>query len=500
MVYVKQQFAQFCKKPFYKFIKYAILLISNDFEKRQKANRWQSARRMVQTMAKSNHPDLLKGNVTRNIIRLSLPMIVAMLFQTGFSIIDMIFVGRVNPEAIAAVSIVFPVVFFFVSFAMGIGTGLSSAVARAYGASDLEKAGRIAANGLALGIILSVLLALLGVAFSRPLFVLLGAGPEIVDAVLAYCRIIFIGFIFIFLGIFCNSIIRGEGDTKTPMKFLLFQTLLNLILDPLFIFGLGPIPALEVKGAAVALLLSRLAMSLLAVGYFAAGKSMVKPTFRNFRFDFPLLKEILRIGIPSTITFMSSSIGLMLFMKLASSYGPLAIAAFGIGTRIENIAILPALGMSGAILTIVGQNYGAGNLQRARKTIGNAMVLVVGFMLTVAAVALVFPTPIISIFTRDTGVIALGIHFLFWRAAFWALSGVRMIIGAGFNGLGSPKVGLLTLLLGLFAVGLPAAILLGPRLGLNSVWAGLSAANLSGAAAGYIVYRRWFPTRPQPIP
>ena len=157
-------------------------------------------------MAKTKHPDLLNGSVTRNIIRLSLPMIVAMLFQTAFSVIDMIFVGRVSPEAIAAVSIVFPVVFFFVSFAMGIGTGLSSAIARAYGAGKLDKAGRIAANGLAFGLILSVLLAVLGVAFSRPLFVVLGAGPEILDSVLAYCRIIFVGFIFIFLGAFCNSI------------------------------------------------------------------------------------------------------------------------------------------------------------------------------------------------------------------------------------------------------------------------------------------------------
>ncbi|MBW2612626.1 MAG: MATE family efflux transporter, partial [Deltaproteobacteria bacterium] len=126
-------------------------------------------------MQPRNHPDLLTGSINKNIIRMSLPMIVAMLFQTGFSVIDMIFVGKVSPEAIAAVSIVFPVMFFFVSFVMGIGTGLSSFVARAFGAGEIEKAGRIAANGLAFGIILSLLLAVLGVAFSRPLFVLLGA-------------------------------------------------------------------------------------------------------------------------------------------------------------------------------------------------------------------------------------------------------------------------------------------------------------------------------------
>jgi len=227
--------------------------------------------------------------------------------------------------------------------------------------------------------------------------------------------------------------------------------------------------------------------------HFIAGKSRVKPVIRNFRVDFSLLKEILRVGIPSTITFMSSSIGLMLFMKLVSGYGPLAIAAFGIGGRIENIAILPALGMSGAILTIVGQNYGAGKLERARQTVKNSMILIITFMLGLTALSLLFARPVNSIFTRDAQVIALGIDFLFYRAPFWAFLGVRMMIGAGFNGAGNPKVGLLTLLFGLFVMGLPSTLLLSNLMGLNAVWIGLSVANLTGAAAAYVVFRQWFP-------
>jgi putative MATE family efflux protein len=444
-------------------------------------------------MPKTRHPDLLNGNITSTIIRLSLPMVLAMLFQTGFSVIDMIFVGMVGPQAIAAVSIVFPVMFFFISFIMGIGAGLTSFVARTFGTGDIEKAGRIASNGLVFGIALSLLLAILGNLFSKPLFVVLGAGPEILGAVLDYSRIIFIGFILIFFGAFCNSIIRGEGDTKTPMKFLVVQTVVNFVLDPLFIFGYGPIPAMGVKGAAVALVISRIVMVALCIRHFIAGKARVKPAFKSFRVDFSLLKEILRVGIPSTITFMSSSIGLMLFMKLVSGYGPLAIAAFGIGGRIENIAILPALGMSGAILTIVGQNYGAGKLERARQTIKNAMVLITVFMFGLTALSLLFAEPINSIFTRDAQVIAFGVDFLFYRAPFWAFLGVRMMIGAGFNGAGNPKVGLLTLLFGLFVMGLPSSLLLSNLMGLNAVWIGLSVANLTGAAAAYIIFRQWFP-------
>ena len=149
-------------------------------------------------MSKTDQHDLLTGSLTAHIIRLSLPMIVAMLFQTGFSVIDMVFVGMVSPEAMAVLSIVFPVIFFFVSFAMGIGAGLTSFIARAFGAGDLDKAGRIAANGLAFSVVISVLLAGGGILFAKPVFVLLGAGPDILDSVLDYCRIIFIGFIFIF--------------------------------------------------------------------------------------------------------------------------------------------------------------------------------------------------------------------------------------------------------------------------------------------------------------
>jgi putative MATE family efflux protein len=446
-------------------------------------------------MNQNNHPDLLSGSVTKNIIRLSLPLFIAMLFQTGFSAIDMIFLGMVNPQAIAAVGMVFPVLYFFVSFVMGVGVGLSSFIARAVGEGELEKAGRIASNGIVFSIIMSFSLAVLGVVLSRPLFTALGAGPGIMDAVLVYSRIIFVGFIFLFFAALCNAIIRGEGDTKTPMKFMLIATVLNIALDPIFIFGIGPIPRMEVKGAALAMVLSRSIMVILVIRHFMSGKSLAKPVFKNFRFDFSIVKEILRVGIPSTITNMSASIGLMLFMRLVSAYGPLALAAYGIGGRIENIAILPAFGMSGAIVTIVGQNYGARNLYRARQTIQKAVMLIAAFMFGVGILSLCFARPILFIFTTDPTVISYGMAFIFWRAPFFAVAGIRMIIGSGFAGAGNAKVGLVTLLFGLFAVGLPTAIFLGKILGLNAIWIGLSSSNVAGAMLAFLLLWWGFPTR-----
>jgi putative MATE family efflux protein len=446
-------------------------------------------------MKENNHPDLLSGSVTKNIIRLSMPLFVAMLFQTGFSAIDMIFLGMVSPEAIAAVGMVFPVLYFFVSFVMGVGVGLTSFIARSVGEGDINKAGRIASNGIVFSIVMSFLLAVLGVALSRPLFEVLGAGPEIIDEVLIYSRIIFVGFIFLFFAALCNSIIRGEGDTKTPMKFMLIATFLNIVFDPIFIFGFGPIPRMEVKGAALAMVLSRSVMVFLVIRHFLSGKPLVKPMFKDFKFDFSIIKEVLRVGIPSTITNMSASIGLMVFMKLVSAYGPLALAAYGIGGRVENVAILPAFGMSGAILTIVGQNYGARNLDRARKTIQRGVILIAAFMFAVGIIALCFARPILVIFTNDPTVIAFGMDFILFRTPFFAIAGIRMIIGSGFAGAGKPGVGLYTLLFGLFVVGLPTAILLSKIIGLTAMWIGLSSSNVAGAALAYFLLWWGFPTR-----
>jgi len=450
---------------------------------------------MIEGMPQNNHPDLLTGSITKSVVRLSLPLAIAMLFQTGFSAIDMIFLGMVSPEAIAAVGMVFPVLYFFVSFVMGVGVGLTSFIAREIGAGDIEKAGSVAANGIVFSIIMSCALALLGVAFSRPLFTALGAGPEIIESVLTYSRIIFVGFVFLFFAAFCTSIIRGEGDTKTPMKFMLIATLINLILDPILIFGLGPIPMMGVRGAAFAMVISRSMMAVLAVRHFLSGKSLVKPTFRKFRFDISILKEILRVGIPSTITNMSASIGLMVFMRLVAGHGPLAIAAYGIGGRIESIAILPAFGMSGAVLTVVGQNYGAFQLERARQAIKSAAILIAGFMLGVGLLSLIFSQQILFIFTDDPAVIAFGKDFLLFRAPFFALVGVRMTVSSGFAGAGNPKVGLFTLLFGLFIVGLPTAMVLNDIIGLNAMWIGLSSSNLAGSLLACFLFLRGFPAR-----
>lgn len=447
------------------------------------------------TTQSAYQPDLLTGSITKNLIRLSLPVMIAMLLQTSFNVVDMVFVGMVSPEAIAAVSIVFPVMFFFIAIAMGIGVGITSFIARSVGEGDLIQSGKIASNGLAFGVLLAMALAMVGFFFSRSVFEILGAGSEIIDLVVGYSEILFVGFLFLFFGAFCGSIIRGTGDTKTPMKFMIIAIMFNIVLDPILIFGLGPLPALGIRGAALATVLSRSVVGVLAVRHFAKGRSIIKPVFKGFKFEFPLIKEILRVGVPSSITTMSSSISLMLFMKLVSAFGPNAIAGFGIGGRIESIAILPAFGMSGAILAIVGQNIGAKNLDRARTTIRRGIVLIAGFMLIVCFFAILFSNKIFYIFTDDLKVIAVCINFILYRAPFFVFMGIRMVVSAGFNGAGNPKVGLFTVLLGSFVIGLPLAIFLSRSIGLNGIWIGISVGSFAAAVLSCLLYIYTFPIK-----
>lgn len=441
----------------------------------------------------SHSSDLLEGSITKNIVRLSLPVVIAMLIQTGFSVVDMVFVGMISPQSIAAVSMVFPVMFFFIAIAMGIGVGLTSFIARSLGEGDSGRASRIAVNGLAFSFILSSALTVIGFLFSRPVFEMLGAGDEIIDSVVEYSQILFAGFLFLYFGAFCGSIIRGTGDTKTPMKFMITAIFVNILLDPLFIFGFGPIPAMGIRGAALATVVSRSLIGIMAVRHFAKGRSVLRLHARRFRFEYSLIKEILRVGVPSSMTTMSASISLMLFMKLVAAYGPFAIAAFGIGGRIESIAILPAFGLSGAILAIVGQNFGAKNMERARITIKKGSLLISGFMLAVCIFFIIFARQISGIFTDETEVISVCIDYIRYRAPFFVFMGIRMVISAGFNGTGNPRVGLFTVLFGPFVMGLPLALALRNVMGLNGIWIGISAGNLAAAVLSCLLYHYTFP-------
>ena len=428
--------------------------------------------------------NLTEGSILLTIIKASWPMIVAMLLHSSFNIVDAIFVGRISAEAIAAVSIAFPAMFLMFALAGGIGTGGTSYVARLIGAKNIKKAGNVAEHALLMGLVLGIIFSILGLLFGKYLFIAMGAG-ELLNLVLEYINIIFIGTIITFIFVITNSLIRGEGDMKSPMYFMATATILNIILDPIFIFALG----WGLKGAAIATVVSNIIGCIIALRYLLSGKAAIKLDFRMFKYDFSIVKEIFRVGSVTSLSQASMAIGIAFLTKIVSQFGPYAIAAFGIGFRVEGIAILPALGMMAALMSIVGQNVGARKFERAEKTVKQAIVLVTLFTITIAIICLLFPRQIVLVFNNNPDVLRFGITYIRITALSYIFAGIGICISGAFIGAGKPLPSLMLTLLRVLIIAVPAAYLLSRAIGLTGVWIALLASSVISSIIAVIWFR-----------
>lgn len=434
------------------------------------------------------HKDFTKGSILKHIWVLSLPTMVAFALQTSFNIIDTIFVGRLGADAIAAISIVFPVVILMIALGAGTGIGAASLVARYLGAKKHKEAGRVAEHAVLIALFFAVIFGLLGWFFSKPLFILIGATPAVLELAMSYSQWIFGfgGFIFVFITL--SNILRGEGDAKTPMKFMAIAVLLNIALDPFLIFGIWFFPALGVEGAAIATVIARGIGCVLLVAHVLAGKSLLTLAFKKFRYSFDIVKGIFSVGIPASLSHMMMSIGMIFITRIVSSFGPTAIAAYGLGFRLEGIAFHFTIGISIATVALVGHNFGAGKIKRAKKiawtAAGFSMVTtaVIGFILLLA------PRLWLSIFTNDSLVLDQAVPFIKVLSWFFAFASLSMIMEGSFQGFGRgmPKFLLTILRLGVLAI--PLAYMISKTFGLVGVWYGLAISTLVSSLVAAI----WF--------
>ncbi len=356
--------------------------------------------------------NLTEGSIFKTLIFLALPIMLGMLLQTAFNVIDTIFIGMLGTEALAAVAITFPVVFIFIAFASGLSVGSTTLVAQAVGAKNYSKANNIAEHSLMLSGVIGIIIAVLGIIFGKPIFVFMGATPEILELTLLYSNTIFIGFIFLFIGFISQGIMQAEGDSKTPMINMAISVMLNIILDPILIFGLFGFPALGIFGAALATVLSRSVGAGLNIFYILKGRGLIKINPKDFSFDLRIMKKIIFLGAPASIGHLTISLGLTVIMSFVGVFGVLSIAAYGIGTRLDSIAILPVIGLISATIAMVGQNIGAKKLERAKKTIFYSTAISAFLMGIVAVIFVLFPEPFFKLFSADKEVISIGLVYL----------------------------------------------------------------------------------------
>ncbi|MFC1514149.1 MATE family efflux transporter [candidate division KSB1 bacterium] len=420
--------------------------------------------------------NLLQGNVTKNIIKLALPILTAHVFANAYYIIDMIFVGRLGPTALAAVSYGGMLMSLTWMIIVGVSIATSSMIARSIGSGDSGLVERVIKNSLLLTFAVTVLLIIFGY-FGVPYFLkLLGSSGEELRLGTTYARIVFCGaggLIFMFI---INSMFRGSGEVKIPMITLGISSILNIILDPLLIFGLGPFPELGIKGAAIATVIGQGIGSFINIFILIKGYSKVKLPDFNFKPNFHTLKNIISIATPGSLQNLVYSISGLTVMRFVSAYGTEAVAAYGIGLRLDIMMMLPGWALGASVATILGQNLGAGNPKRAERTAWHGSGLYFILLLFICTLLWIDPEKAISIFNNDPKVVSIGSEYIRIMSAGYLFLSISLILTVAMNGAGYTFVPMIIVAVSHLIFRIPAAYILSNPFNImtGGIWIALS--------------------------
>lgn len=386
-------------------------------------------------MKKIDH--VTDGPVFLSVLKLGWPVMISYLLYTSFSIIDAIWIGRLGPNALAASGPAQFASWSLIAVGEIIGIGTTALVARRVGSGDLGAAGRVVAQAAVLVIAAGLITLSTGGALVKLLFHLLGTSPEVSHLGVQYLSILFYGGIFNFAALFLESTLRAAGDTRTPLFITGSGLVLNTILDPLLIFGIGPLPELGIQGAALATVLSQSVMVIAFILHFRSSRAIIPVDMRAaWKPDPATWWKIIRIGAPvSMITVLFTLVYLFLTSFLAR-FGTVPVAVLGVGNRLEGITYLVAHGLSVAASTLVGQNLGANQPKRAAASAWMASLIGMAFGTFVALLFTLFPESIFALFTTDGDVIAQGAEFLRILAVCQTVMALEVVMYGAFAGAG----------------------------------------------------------------
>lgn len=438
---------------------------------------------------KENHTE---GSILRSLVSLAIPIILANIFQTAYQLIDTFWLGRLGANAVAAVSISFPVLFLVLSVGGGLTLAGTVIVSHYKGAEDQRGVDFSSAQTVFIIFIVSILLSVIGYTTAEPLMRLVGAGPEIFSESVTYFKVSSIGFVFLFMFYVFQSLMRGIGNVLLPMYIIIGTVFLNLLLDPLFIFGFGPVPGYGVAGAAVASVATQGLSALAGLWIMRRGNKGIKIHWSDMTLDISWIKRMFDLGIPASLEQSARAAGMTMMVIIVASFGSHVVAAYGIGARLLSLVIVPALGLSIATTTLVGQNIGAGKIKRAEK-VGN-LSSNIGFWGLTAVGLLLFlvAEPLTAFFIpNDPQVIQDGALFIKIMAPSFGLLGVQQILNGVFNGAGFTKASMLISIFSLWVLRFPLAYILSYNtpLGFEGIWWAFPASNLIAAIAAFVYYK-----------
>ena len=436
--------------------------------------------------------NLQEGPVIGHLLRLALPMIIAFIFATSYTFIDRWFVSRLGDVATAAIGMAFAVQLIIISIGAGIGTGINSFIARNLGGGFKDEARDTARHAFVLAIVLGLVIAVVGLLGQRALFRLMGAEGELLDLVLGYMTVIFLFTPINLLGMFSSSIFQGYGNTMTPMRLMMLGNILNLILDPILIFGFGPIPAMGIEGAALATVIGRTAAFTYIAWQIFVRREPVHVNFTNFVFKRDTVAGIMQVGLPSSAGQVLTSVAMVIVFGILTPFGQDAKSAYTIVFTFEMVVFLPVIGVSQAITIMTGHNFGAKLIDRVNRIYSTGILVALGFMCVPALLFVIFPWFFAGIFAQGESVLNISANALRIVAVGSIFYSIPICTVAGFQGLGLGNQYLWATVVRIFLVQLPviyAGALLG---GLNGVWYSMVVANIANAFVLFFWYRHIF--------
>jgi putative MATE family efflux protein len=462
-----------------------------------RAGTWLS---FIKKALRGDEYDYTTGSLRKAVFLLAVPMIIEMGMESVFAIVDLFFVGKLGKHAVTTVGLTESVLSLVYSLAIGLSMGATAVVSRRIGEKDEKGAGHAAAQSVWIGVALSVVITIVGIYFSSDLLKLMGAEQETIDKGSSYTRILFASSLPIILLFLINGIFRGAGNAAIAMKSLGLANLVNIILCPVLIYGLGPIPAMGLTGAAVATSIGRATGVLYQLYHLFLGKGMIRLNRASFVIDWKVIKNLLAIGWPATLQFIIGSCSWIFMARLVAETGHSAASAgYQTAMRIIIFFILPAWGISNASATLVGQNLGAKEPERAEKAVYTTARYNALFMIVVSLLFMVAARPIAGFFTPLEEVKDIATQALRIISVGYVFYGIGMVLTSAFNGAGDTRTPTLINVFGFWIIQIPLAYSLAKLAGLGptGVFMAIPIAETVITITAYILFRqgRWKQTK-----
>ena len=438
------------------------------------------------------HYDFTEERIGRAITLLAIPMVLEMTMESLFAVVDMFWVAHLGADAVATVGLTEAVLSIWFAIAMGLSVATSAMVARRIGEKDPKGAAEVAMQSILLGVSIAGVIGFIGAWFAADVLRLMGASASIIATGAGYTRVIYGGSAAVMLLFLINGVFRGAGDAVLAMRVLWIANLINIVLNPLLIFGLGPFPKLGVLGSGVGTTVGRSAGVLIGAWLLASGRSRVRVALHHLRFRTGLMIRMIRMSVGGIFQYFVGVAGWIAMVRMAAVFGSAAVAGYTVAIRIIIFAILPSWGMANAAATLVGKNLGAKKPDRAEQSVWRAGFYNMIFLGLVAVTFVVLAGPLIGLFTTDASVVPIAIYALRLISYGYIFYAWGMVMLQAFNGAGDTYTPTVLNIVFYLLLRLPLAWILAFRLseGLNGVFLSIPIADGLVAISAVILFRR----------